>query len=302
MNGPGDSQTAQEELLRLAKSLPEPRSFRRGVVSPPVGAGALPNNTLMFLRKHLPAQHLNWMHNRFVLIIDIKGEGEAILNNISVRLRESEALLIPPYQAHHFETFEKPIEWLFITFEMQSVERPLPAPGMTAALGKIDWELIAHLERQFIDEAKHPGASAYELSLTLALLLASLARRAASSGKAAAQTPSAKPEELLLERLNKHVYEHIDTPLTNEMLARQLGVSSGKLRTLVRKVIGESLGAYVRRIRVQIAASLLVNGHITVGEAAGRCGFNSIYAFSRCFKHITGLPPCEFARLHGMPR
>jgi AraC-like DNA-binding protein len=48
---------------------------------------------------------------------------------------------------------------------------------------------------------------------------------------------------------------------------------------------------YLRLWRMQIAAGLLADGALPVGEVARRVGYDSEAAFSRSFKQLAGMPP-----------
>lgn len=49
--------------------------------------------------------------------------------------------------------------------------------------------------------------------------------------------------------------------------------------------------------RLDMAEQLLVCSPLSVGEIAERCGFQSIYYFSKCFKKYRGVSPRKFAQM-----
>lgn len=55
--------------------------------------------------------------------------------------------------------------------------------------------------------------------------------------------------------------------------------------------------AYLARWRMQLARRWLSRDKLTVGQAAGRCGYESEAAFAKAFKRITGIPPGTVRRM-----
>ena len=51
---------------------------------------------------------------------------------------------------------------------------------------------------------------------------------------------------------------------------------------------------YLARWRMQLAARLLSDGTATIGEIAGRVGYESEAAFSRAFKRLMGVSPSRW--------
>ncbi len=93
-------------------------------------------------------------------------------------------------------------------------------------------------------------------------------------------------------------------PLGLEDLARGCNLSAPHFRRLFREALGCAPLEYLIRWRVRMAAALLT-GSLPPGEtdqAAGisdlalRCGFNSLSAFNRHFKRLTGDAPRDFRR------
>ncbi|MFG3255067.1 helix-turn-helix transcriptional regulator [Streptomyces sp. NPDC048172] len=86
-----------------------------------------------------------------------------------------------------------------------------------------------------------------------------------------------------------------DADLSPSTLARELNVS---VRTLQRAFAagGESVTAYIREKRLELARQALSASRLTVSEIAARWQFADSSHFSRAFKRRYGLTPTEYAR------
>lgn len=78
---------------------------------------------------------------------------------------------------------------------------------------------------------------------------------------------------------------------TVETLARAGGVSRSVFAARFREGVDESPMHYVTRWRMNRAMDLLGESQLSLGEIAGRVGYESEFAFSKAFKRIHGLPP-----------
>lgn len=83
--------------------------------------------------------------------------------------------------------------------------------------------------------------------------------------------------------------------ITNAELAAVVGYSEVYFRKLFKEKYGISPIQYVINRRISYAKQLL-NGQYRIAEVAEKCGFNSVYHFSREFKRQTGKSPTEFAK------
>ncbi len=61
--------------------------------------------------------------------------------------------------------------------------------------------------------------------------------------------------------------------------------------------MGESIAAYVRRIRMERAARKLRMGAVDITEVALAAGYDTHASFGKAFKGQFGLSPSEFRRL-----
>jgi len=85
-------------------------------------------------------------------------------------------------------------------------------------------------------------------------------------------------------------------------LAARLGISVRRLYRLF-EADGESVGRYVRRMRLQASSADLVRAELndwTITSIAQKWGFSDEAHFSRLFKRHFGMPPREYRRRHGV--
>ena len=95
------------------------------------------------------------------------------------------------------------------------------------------------------------------------------------------------------------VHEQPDAPWTVEKLARRASLSRSAFSTRFAKVVGETAQAYLTRIRMQRAAKLLGQEHMSLGRVASAVGYDSEAAFNKAFKRWRGKTPGQFRREAG---
>lgn len=68
-------------------------------------------------------------------------------------------------------------------------------------------------------------------------------------------------------------------------------MSRSKLCTVFKKETGESVGAYVRRRRIERARDLLADSPLSIAQVSERLGYPSQAAFAQAFKQAVGVSP-----------
>jgi AraC-like DNA-binding protein len=76
-----------------------------------------------------------------------------------------------------------------------------------------------------------------------------------------------------------------------ESLASEVGMSRSGFAARFTELVGEPAMQYVTRWRMLVALTWLSEGDASLGEMAGRLGYQSEAAFSRAFKRIIGTSP-----------
>ena len=99
-------------------------------------------------------------------------------------------------------------------------------------------------------------------------------------------------------RINR-VLDYIRSDLTGDLcletLAQVANFSPFHFHRLFTAIVGETVNAYIRRIRLQVAASqLMYNPKKTITRIAIDCGFSSPSSFARDFRGTFGMSASQF--------
>ena len=97
-----------------------------------------------------------------------------------------------------------------------------------------------------------------------------------------------------LLRVLVHVQRHLDDPLDLDVLAGLACFSPFHFHRIFKGMIGESVMEYVRRLRLERAATQLKLGSRPVTRIALDAGYETHEAFTRSFKALFGLSPSRF--------
>jgi AraC family transcriptional regulator len=101
-----------------------------------------------------------------------------------------------------------------------------------------------------------------------------------------------------VHRVNRaidHVTRHLAEPLPLEDVARIACFSPYHFHRIFRALVGETLHAFVKRVRLERALYLMSHREgASLTDIALSCGFSSSSDFSRCFRGQYGVPPSVF--------
>lgn len=104
-------------------------------------------------------------------------------------------------------------------------------------------------------------------------------------------------KKLYYERINKvilYINNHLDENLDVGNLSAIGNYSLYHFHRIMRAHLGESLGAYIVRIRLETAVSLLRLTDIPVGDVAFKVGYENPSSFNKAFKKRFGISPNEY--------
>lgn len=93
------------------------------------------------------------------------------------------------------------------------------------------------------------------------------------------------------EYMLSHYFEH---DFDYEKMCGESGLSYSYFKEIFIKQYGISPVKYVTNLRIERAKELLITGQYTITEIAEKCGFDSVYYFSKVFKSHTGVCPKDY--------
>jgi AraC-like DNA-binding protein len=232
-------------------------------------------------------------HHRHVLVIPCQGGGKVFIDDRQFSVNYPEVLLIFPFQYHHGYSFDRAhVLWLYITFEIENGDaldslRLKPVRLLEKEDFLIVWKLV---------DAWTSKTRLGELAYWLGLLLARLVR--APGRNLAGEKPNKRinRSSSLLVRINHFCMANLHQAIGLGELSSRLGISQSHMRARFRAETGISLGQHLRRLRLQKAMGLLVQSELSITQIADRCGFESIFAFSRSFRRFSGMMAKEYRR------
>ncbi|MCB2156725.1 AraC family transcriptional regulator [bacterium] len=100
-----------------------------------------------------------------------------------------------------------------------------------------------------------------------------------------------------IHRVMDYIEAHLAEPLPLEKLARVANFSPFHFHRIFRGMTGETLNAFVARLRVERAAQkLIANPRDSVTQIAFDCGFSGSAPFARAFRATTGMSATEWRR------
>jgi AraC-like DNA-binding protein len=95
--------------------------------------------------------------------------------------------------------------------------------------------------------------------------------------------------------IDNKILDHLsDVQFGVEELASEVGLSRSHLNRKLNAIANMGPNSYIRKIRMEKAAELLLDGELTISEISMDVGFNSISYFSRTFKSYYKLSPKAF--------
>lgn len=103
-----------------------------------------------------------------------------------------------------------------------------------------------------------------------------------------------------INRVRRYIRAHLDEPLSREQLAEIAGFSIAHFHRIFTAHAGESINAYVRRMRMERAARQLLAQDAHITEIALASGYETHASFGKAFKQSFGVSPSEFRELPPM--
>jgi AraC-like DNA-binding protein len=104
---------------------------------------------------------------------------------------------------------------------------------------------------------------------------------------------------LVVEAMLRHLRDNLSRPITVRDVAAVAHLSERHAERLFQQQTGASIMSTLRRLRLELAAQLLLDPALTVTEVARSCGYSDVRPFSTAFRRHYGRTPGEHRRTGG---
>ncbi|MBN2713384.1 MAG: helix-turn-helix transcriptional regulator [Planctomycetes bacterium] len=289
-----------EPLIRIARKANVINAYQ--YVNTDCREASIPHSIRIFLRDR-PASSLGkTIHNQHTMVINLQTPGKALIDREQVLLNPGQALLIFPGQLHDYANVKQEnIYWLFIGFLLDSNTEYLPLLNnpvtFSEEISRDLQSIISSYYRSFDVKApktKDEMQIAMRLKLILEQLLQIRIAQLISLGNSEAGKYTNGTAFPMIQKTCDFISKHLSSSLSIEMIASAIHVSPGHLRNEFQRRLGCSLGKYIRYMKMHNACILMDTTELPIAEIGLRCGYGSIYAFSRAFKKEKGISPSEY--------
>jgi AraC family transcriptional regulator len=113
--------------------------------------------------------------------------------------------------------------------------------------------------------------------------------------------PSTQTDHLeRIRRVQTFMEGHLDDSLAIDSLAQLAALSLHHFHRVFRGVVGESVEAHLRRLRLERAARRLRADDARISDLAAEAGYRSHAAFTRAFFEHFGLSPSDYRKRPGL--
>lgn len=96
-----------------------------------------------------------------------------------------------------------------------------------------------------------------------------------------------------------HIQANLDQSLRLDELAGLVGLSGSQLSRLFRASFGESVGEYIKRVRLHACATKLLSTDLSVAEVAAQFAYFDHSHFTKQFREFFGSSPRDFRKVKG---
>ncbi len=285
----------QDSLDGFPSYIKDPKSYYDGVDLPD---RVICRNVIVFdrlTRRALQQQHLaNRMHHRYVLIRVLKTSGVVSVDGQSFQLNEGDAVLVAPYQFHHFIDLQSDqLRWLFITFDLEQ------GASILADLSYRSLQPDRAAHRWWAEIAQLWVRKSSEHRTELMPMLDRMLTRLQST--MAARVPGG--DDVRLDSKNEWIVaiealiiRSVKEGWTFEEVAQRAGFSERHLRNRFEQQMGLSLRDYRSNYQLHTAISLMRDVKRSLSDIAELSGFNSQSVFTRFIRRMAELTPRELCR------
>lgn len=248
-----------------------------------------------------PEYWRNYWHNHSFheVCLAFSGEGRFNLGTAEYDVAAGDLFLARPGDVHEIESsHSEPLGIAFWGFTFRPVSG-VSGSGWWSGLTRSEGPVLSRrlgglpsLVAALAAEAEAPQ-SGYEASIAAlgSALVLDTARAFALDEDLSVIPPVRDRGPVAVDAMQRHLMDNLARPVTVHEVAAAVHLSERHAERLFREVTGDSLMSTLRRLRLELAAQLLLDPSLTVTQVAHACGYSDVRPFSTAFKRHHGRTP-----------
>jgi AraC-like DNA-binding protein/mannose-6-phosphate isomerase-like protein (cupin superfamily) len=261
-------------------------------------------------------EHPAWpshRHEFWEVVVVTRGSGQMRFGTSKLPIRVGDVFVIAHGQTHAYEE-TRGLDVFNIVFDAEYLGTVHPlledwlsrdalfavgphwkstdVAGECLHLGSADFARLNELVQRMEAELDKQGEDARVAAFAYFLLLLTLLRRHSQPWADAGSNVPAARVSRALDYIDKNFAERI----TLDELAAACHVSRRHFFRLFEQAVGVAPMEYLKKVRLQKAAEMLLTSESNVTEVAFACGFNDSNYFSSLYHKEFGMSPSQFKR------
>lgn len=249
-------------------------------------------------------------HNYYEFYFFLGGDVSIYIEGIRYALKPGDMILIPPGMHHHVfvHNLDLPYQRIIFWISQAYAERLSEVSLDYGYLAKhvisnkryiyhydlIEFNTIQSKAFQLIDEIHFErfGKEA-KVSLLVNDLILHINRTVYEQ-----ENPNApREEQRLYQNIISYIENHLEEPLSLDLLANEFYVSKYHIAHVFKENIGLSVHQYISKKRLALSRDAILS-NVPISDAYLRCGFGDYSSFFRAFKKEYGVSPKEYRELY----
>ncbi|MBQ2942029.1 MAG: helix-turn-helix transcriptional regulator [Clostridia bacterium] len=248
----------------------------------------IPKEETVFISKE------SHIHNFFELHIMAEGFFEYTFGDgKEFRLSESNALLIPPKEAHTISSFLDGANKITISFTPDK-DSPLYVTLKKFGISSlpVSEKIYSLMEDIFKESEINTTVSPYVIRNKIFEILIEFARIANLPG--AIPRSDAAIEDRRVTAAKLYIRNNSNRLIKLDEVASHCGVSAKQMDRIFLSCHGCHLSEYIKHTRLSEAEKLLLETKIPIKEISEKLGFSNVYNFTSFFKKRVGITPAAY--------
>ena len=245
------------------------------------------------------------------MFFTLKGNGRILVEDVSYNMQKGSVLIIPSGVRYKLLAPLFDVTYIAINFDYTSdhTDKKTPIPPVAVPLYEpqmrieqvyfsdiSDFNHVVHIENMFgLSHSLLKIHSEFTRRLIysdsiISNLMSEVLLHCARKAYTQHYNASSDTVSLVIDYIN----ENYGKSITNKTIGEKFNLHPNYVSNIVKVFTGMPLHQYVMHTRISVSVELLSEQTLSISEISERCGFSSIYHFSKAFKKIIGVSPSKY--------